>query len=101
MNYETKHWLKQLAIAFDQFCNVLATPFSPDAWADETFSSRCWRREQEGAKWAKFWRPFVDRLLWFDKDHCYTSWLSEREDRNQPPENRVAHCTHQHEDNLK
>jgi len=38
-----KHWLFQLLIALDQLFNVLLSPCSMQAWADETISSRCGR----------------------------------------------------------
>jgi hypothetical protein len=68
--------LKQVAIAVDQLVNTLA-----GGWADETVSSRAYRTSPKLAK-------VIDTLLWFDKDHCYQSFLSERVRNQLPPELR-------------
>lgn len=74
------YWLN-LAIAIDQLANTIFYG-SPD----ETMSSRAWRLEQErGRKWP---RILIDMLLWFDKDHCYQSYLSEIERKQLPPQMR-------------
>ena len=73
--------IKQVAIAVDQLCNALF-----GGWADETFSSRCWRWERDGkCAWP---RKSVDWLLWFDKGHCRASYESERQGTQLPPEMR-------------
>lgn len=55
-------------------------------WADETLSSRAWRWEQNGVRsWP---RRFIDRLFFWEEDHCYQSYISEREGRQLPPELR-------------
>ena len=72
-----KHWLKQVAVAFDQLVNALL-----GGWGDETFSARCHRHQDKpGWRWV---RRAVDALLFFDKNHCYQSYLSEIV-RNQMP----------------
>lgn len=71
-----KHWLLQVLIALDQFVNALA-----GGWADETLSSRSYREFPRLAK-------LIDTLLWFDKDHCYESYVSERLRLQAPPETR-------------
>lgn len=65
-------WIKQNLISFDQFINTLL-----GGYADETLSARAWRTEQKGKIFGKFFRPLIDTLLFFDKDHCYKSYLSE------------------------
>lgn len=79
--------LRQLLIAADQTINCLIflfakqEPYRP--WGDESLSSHCWRLEQSrGISWP---RKLVDRLLWFDKDHCRESFESELERRQLPP----------------
>ena len=74
---------KQIAIAFDQFCNTLV-----GGWADETFSARCWRLHQYTPGWALA-RKMVDALFFFDKNHCQTSATSEEQDTQRPPEQRT------------
>lgn len=73
-----KHWLLQTLIALDQFVNA----FLFGGWADETISSRSYREFPRLAK-------VIDTLLWFDPQHCYTSYLSERDATQEPPELRV------------
>lgn len=70
-------YIKNLLIGIDQLANTIFCG-SPD----ETLSSRAWRLEQErGRKWP---RILIDLLLWFDKNHCYQSYLSEIERKQLP-----------------
>lgn len=74
------YW-KKVLIAVDQLANALLA-----GWPDETMSSRAWRWEQDGVRvWP---RRFIDRLFFWEQDHCYQSYLSEREGRQLPPELR-------------
>ena len=86
------HNLKQLLIAIDQVLNVLIFIFSKKgAWADETMSAHAFRLEMErGITWP---RRLIDTLLFFDKDHCQESYLSEVERRQLPPSMRKADDT--------
>lgn len=60
----------QVAVAIDQLLNTLC-----GGYADETMSSRCWRlRAYSPYKWL---RPAIDTILFFDPDHCRTSYESE------------------------
>lgn len=61
-----KHRIYQTLIALDQLVNALVF----GGWADETISSRSYREFPRLAK-------IIDTLLWFDKDHCYESYVSE------------------------
>lgn len=81
------HNLKQLLIALDQVINVLVSLVSGNkGWADETMSARAWRHYERGEReWVK---TLIDTLFWFDKNHCYESYLSEIERRHSPPESR-------------
>ena len=76
MNY----WLN-LAIAIDQLFNALF-----GGACDETLSSRAWRLQEERGK--KLPRFLIDTLFFFDKDHCYQSYLSEIERKQLPPQMR-------------
>ena len=72
---------KAVLIAADQLLNALLA-----GWPDETLSSRAWRWEQNGVRsWP---RRFIDRLFFWEQDHCYQSYISEREGRQLPPELR-------------
>lgn len=83
-----KHWLWQLLIAVDQLVNVLITPLSPGAWADESLSSRAYRMDVAGKPWGRIFRPLIDLLFFWDPDHCRQSFVAEREGRQLPPEAR-------------
>lgn len=72
---------KAVLIAADQLVNALLV-----GWPDETLSSRAWRWEQNGVRaWP---RRFIDRIFFWEQDHCYQSYISEREGRQLPPELR-------------
>lgn len=82
-----KRYVKQNLLALDQFANTLL-----GGWADETISSRCYRRAViEPAKQNQpvklKWRVLMALInaLFFDKQHCRDSYLSEVEG-NQLPE---------------
>ena len=84
-----KHWFKQLGIAVDQLINVLITPLHPEAWADETLSSRAYRMYMKKRPWGLLLKPLIDALFSpLEKDHCYKAFVSEREGRQLPPEAR-------------
>jgi len=48
-------------------------------YPDETISSASYRYEQQGYRWAKIARPFIDALFFFQKQHCYNAYLGEIE----------------------
>lgn len=57
-----------------------------ETWADETLSSRAWRWDKDGVRgWP---RKLIDRLFFWEEDHCLASYTSEREGRQLPPELR-------------
>lgn len=78
------------AIAFDQQLNTLLGG-SPD----ETLSARAWRTEQQGKWLGKVFRPLIDTLLWFDRDHCHQAYLSEFKKLQLPGSYRDGHTTAQ------
>ena len=67
-----RQYLFNNLIGLDQLANTLLAG-SPD----ETLSARAWRTEQQGKLLGRFFRPLIDTLLWFDKDHCHQAYLSE------------------------
>lgn len=83
----------QFLIAFDQTCNVLAgLLIGSKSYADETFSSRCWRWKKDGIRaWPA---NVVDTIMFFDFDkvtkqkHCELSYISEVKRLQSPPEER-------------
>lgn len=78
-----KFYLLQNLIAIDQRLNALL-----GGWADETLSSRAWRAYYDKKPFGLFFKPVIDTIFFFQKDHCFKAYLSERTDRHQPPENR-------------
>ena len=74
------YW-KQVLIAIDQLLNAIFR-----GYADETLSSRAWRHYVKGDR--RWPCRLIDALLWFDKDHCRTSYESEVERRQLPPSMR-------------
>ena len=72
---------KRALIAIDQLINTLL-----GGWPDETFSSRCYRWARDGVRaWP---RKLVDGLFFWQREHCKSSYESEREGRQSPPELR-------------
>ncbi len=68
--------LLQVAIAVDQLGNALL-----GGWADETLSSRSYRSIPKAA-----W--LIDKLFFWQDNHCMNAYISEREGRHLPPELR-------------
>ena len=74
---------KRTLIAVDQLLNTLL-----GGWPDETLSSRCYRWARDGVRaWP---RKLVDGLFFWQREHCKSSYESEREGRQSPPELRRA-----------
>ena len=67
-----KQYLLSVLIALDQLANALLL-----GAPDETLSARAYRTEQQGRVFGKLFRPAIDTLLCFDKDHCHQAYLSE------------------------
>lgn len=74
-------YAKKVLIAVDQLLNSIFR-----GWPDETMSSRAFRWEKDGVR--KWPRRLIDRLFFWEKNHCYQSYISEREGRQLPPELR-------------
>lgn len=70
--------LKQIAIAFDQLLNALL-----GGMADETLSARAHRTQSPLER-------YIDALFFWQADHCFESYLSEKERKQLPPEYRDA-----------
>ena len=74
--------LKQVGIAFDQLVNAIF-----GGWADETLSSRAWRKRCDSRGWHLLWR-IIDGLFFWQDCHCYSSYMSEKNRLQCPPELR-------------
>lgn len=70
--------LKQIAIAFDQLVNAVL-----GGYADETLSARAHRT-------GSVLEPLIDALFFWQADHCFQSYLSEKERKQLPSEYRDA-----------
>lgn len=81
--------LKQIAIALDQLLNALLNLLGIDSYADETLSSHAYRMWRSG-KPTGFLRNVIDFLFFWQQEHCYQSYLSEKYRRQLPPEFRTA-----------
>ena len=75
---------RQVLIAFDQMINARL-----GGYADETLSARCWRMRNRKRSYAVMVR-FIDSLFFWQIDHCYTAYQSERGRRQMPPEYRSS-----------
>lgn len=65
--------VKQLLIALDQLLNtVVWIKGDGFGFADETLSARAWRLRDQSNAWRR-----IDRLLFWDPDHCRVSYESE------------------------
>ena len=71
-----KRRILNVLIALDQLAWVLLT--LGNGMPDETISAALWRMERQGKLAGRVFRPLVDALFWFDRDHCLKSWQSER-----------------------
>jgi hypothetical protein len=75
--------MKQILIALDQLFNALL-----GGYADETLSSRAWRLYIKDKLSGKILKPSIDFIFFFQKDHCYNSFLAELNRRQLPKEFR-------------
>lgn len=71
-----KRRLLNFLIAVDQLIYVIITLGNGDP--DETISAAAWRLEQVGRWQGKLFRPIIDTILWFDKEHCRKAYLAEK-----------------------
>lgn len=69
---------KQIAIAVDQLANALL-----GGMADETLSARAHRT-------GSAWEPLIDALFFWQSDHCFESYMSEKDRKQLPQEYRDA-----------
>ena len=81
-----KAYLKNLAIAADQFVNSVF-----GGYPDETLSSRLYRKDLEAdrgaaSKYWTGWRVTVDMLFFWQQDHCEKAWRREKNKAHFPRE---------------
>lgn len=74
-------YIKNVLIAIDQLFNAAI-----GGYCDESLSSRAWRWARDGVRdWP---RKLIDGLFFWQREHCKSSYESEREGRQSPPELR-------------
>ena len=73
---------KNVLIGFDQTINCVVW-IKGDGFGlpDETLSARAWRLRGQSSAWKR-----IDALLFFDHDHCRTSYESEMQRKQLPKE---------------
>lgn len=71
-----KRRLVNLFVSLDQFLFCWLTLGASDP--DETFSAAAWRWEQDGRWIGRFWRPVIDKLFFFQPNHCQIAFNCER-----------------------
>lgn len=79
-----KQRVLNIIITLDQFlfcCLMLGNSFP-----DETASACAWRLEQAGRWQGRLFRPLIDTLFWFDKNHCKESFESEMQRLQSAPQ---------------
>ena len=80
---ELKRRALNLLVALDQFlfCVLTLGHASPD----EPISAATWRWESSGRLRGRLLRPVIDFVFRpFESDHCYQSWLSEKNGSHLP-----------------
>jgi hypothetical protein len=71
----------EVLVAVDQLANAVL-----GGWADETMSARCWRlRTQRPYSWLQV---AIDRLFFWQQNHCESAYQSERRRAQLPAEYR-------------
>ena len=74
--------MRQFLISLDQTLNTLCYIKGDGfGYADETLSARAWRLRGQSNAWKN-----IDRLMFFDKDHCKASYESELYRKQLPKE---------------
>ena len=89
MRNTIRHNLHQIFVSWDQaltttLCAVLFP--TERSYADETLSCRALRWECGGIR--RWPRKLIDRIFFWQSHHCLSSWRSEREKKQLPPELR-------------
>lgn len=74
--------IRNILVAFDQFAfSVLTLGWS---YPDETLSSAAWRWEQQDKRIGYILRPIIDRIFFFEQDHCMNAHIFEAQRKHAP-----------------
>ena len=83
---KTKWWRWQILVAYDQLINAIFM-----GWADESVSSRSYRKSLENPCFNCEWsQKLIDKIFFFDPNHCEEAYKSERDRLQMPPALRGA-----------
>lgn len=74
------NYIEQNAIAFDQQLNALL-----GGMADETLSARAYRNRNVSKGWNTAYKV-INKIFFWQKDHCYEAYLSEMNRKQLPVE---------------
>lgn len=77
-------YLINILIGLDQLLTALL-----GGWPDETISSYAYRLENKGRLFGRWFRPLIDAIFFWQKDHCRRSWQAEAQRRQFPPSLRL------------
>lgn len=72
----------QIWLAIDQLINALLW-----GWADEAFSARAWRSRLKKLRYMRS-VAMINRIFFWQKNHCKEAYESEKYRRQMPPEYR-------------
>lgn len=67
-----KRYFKNTLIGFDQFANAVLL-----GYPDETFSARIYRKNLAGQRFWRLLRWTVDKMFFWDTEHCKGSYERE------------------------
>ena len=73
-----RKYSRQLLIAIDQLGNALLA-----GYADETLSARAYRSQHKKRRW-KVLRKVIDGIFFWEDEHCFNSYLSEKNRKHFP-----------------
>jgi hypothetical protein len=79
-----RRYIIQVLVSIDQSLNAML-----GGWADETISSRAYRMQAGSRGWALA-RAAIDRLFFWQREHCLMAHTAERLRIQSPPEFRPA-----------
>lgn len=73
-------YLRHIGVGLTQLLNTVL-----GGWPDESTSSRMWRLEQQGHPAGALLRPVIDRLFFWQAEHCRKANEAERTRYQFPP----------------
>lgn len=83
-----RNYLLNLAIGIDQLANALI-----GGSADETLSARAHRMREKGQRWWGWTAGAIDRLFFWERDHCLKAHLAELKRAQLPKPYHAATAT--------